>query len=136
MHRLLHASGSHPIPTPYDPNTVADLPRATSGRQLTQRLAQRSSTNPRQIARPVRTKTAIGHATSTAIARQARCRACSFAAAPMPGPKLVVSILKNEGLTRSARMDSPRRIGRKQFSDEEEAAAAAARGGDCGGGSL
>ncbi|KZV26920.1 hypothetical protein F511_41169 [Dorcoceras hygrometricum] len=22
MHRLLHASGSHPIPTPYDPNTT------------------------------------------------------------------------------------------------------------------
>ncbi|KZV44701.1 hypothetical protein F511_08880 [Dorcoceras hygrometricum] len=25
MHRLLHASGSHPIPTPYDPNTCVTL---------------------------------------------------------------------------------------------------------------
>ncbi|KZV32859.1 hypothetical protein F511_06123 [Dorcoceras hygrometricum] len=39
-----------------------------------------------------------------------------------------------EGLTRSTRTDSPRRIGRKQFSGEEEAAAAARGGG--GGGSL
>ncbi|KZV17273.1 polyketide synthase [Dorcoceras hygrometricum] len=25
MHRLLHASGSHPIPTPYDPNCIVSL---------------------------------------------------------------------------------------------------------------
>ncbi|KZV17539.1 hypothetical protein F511_19158 [Dorcoceras hygrometricum] len=34
MHRLLHASGSHPIPTPYDPNcTVDDRQRAVADRK-------------------------------------------------------------------------------------------------------
>ncbi|KZV38478.1 hypothetical protein F511_40701 [Dorcoceras hygrometricum] len=45
------------------------------------------------------------------------------------GPRPDSTLLRQpalEGLTRSARTDSPRRIGRKQFSGKEEAAAAAA----------
>ncbi|KZV47842.1 GATA transcription factor 8-like [Dorcoceras hygrometricum] len=52
------------------------------------------------------------------------------------GPRPDTRLLRHpalEGVTRSAQTDSPRRIGRKQFSGEEEAAAAAARGGGRGG---
>ncbi|KZV58706.1 hypothetical protein F511_28795 [Dorcoceras hygrometricum] len=55
------------------------------------------------------------------------------------GPRPDTRLLRHpalEGVMRSARTDSPRRIGRKQFSGEEEAVTAMARGGGGGGGSL
>ncbi|KZV31140.1 hypothetical protein F511_11853 [Dorcoceras hygrometricum] len=46
MHRLLHASGSHPIPTPYDPNPHGHLDQAAQLQQLDVRELPRRSSIP------------------------------------------------------------------------------------------
>ncbi|KZV31339.1 hypothetical protein F511_28273 [Dorcoceras hygrometricum] len=42
MHRLLHASGSHPIPTPYDPNTTKTSDLSTRQMVTTWKVRRRS----------------------------------------------------------------------------------------------
>ncbi|KZV51725.1 thioredoxin family protein [Dorcoceras hygrometricum] len=41
MHRLLHASGSHPIPTPYDPNTTKTSDLSTGQKVTTWKVRRR-----------------------------------------------------------------------------------------------
>ncbi|KZV40620.1 1-aminocyclopropane-1-carboxylate synthase 4-like [Dorcoceras hygrometricum] len=96
IHRLLHASGSHPIPTPYDPMAFRQLPCWRLGAWL------------RPVSRGNRHFTVGG----------GRLR--------QSGPRLEGRLLRQpalEGLTRSARMDSSRKVGRKKFRRGAAAAA-------------
>ncbi|KZV48319.1 hypothetical protein F511_26536 [Dorcoceras hygrometricum] len=212
MHRLLHASGSHPILTPYDPkpknlkfqNRSKPGPISHTGPKTSRAARDRPEPNPRRIqtsrhdiagnspehrrsgGRPAAAIDEIARAArgargrdkrgspSTTCANRARSRTLQhrpWRAADersgaaqrwatrtreaatsdrlrrrkaarfqrrnrQSGPRPETRLLRQpalEGLTRSARTDSPRRMDRKQFSGEEEAAAAAARGGGGGG---
>ncbi|KZV31160.1 hypothetical protein F511_20958 [Dorcoceras hygrometricum] len=88
MHRLLHASGSHPIPTPYDPKVFSQLPCWRLGAWL------------RPVSRGNRQFTVGG----------GRLRQSG----PRPEGRLLCQPAL-EGLTRSARTKTPRKVGRSKF---------------------
>ncbi|KZV34495.1 hypothetical protein F511_17095 [Dorcoceras hygrometricum] len=111
MHRLLHASGSHPIPPSNDPKT----------NQYNQDLGLIHSTNGNHLESPNE-----GSSIDHQIAVDNR----------QSGPRPESRLLRQaalEALTNSARTDSPRRIGRNGFRRLEAAATAAAQGGGDGG---
>ncbi|KZV52481.1 eukaryotic translation initiation factor 4G-like [Dorcoceras hygrometricum] len=109
MHRLLHASGSHPILTPHDPKSrcfvVKDSPLALVEIIVCQ-ISSQSMLGIR-IRPPIRQS------------------------GPRPDPRLLLQAAL-EALTRSARTDSPRKTRPEQI-PAKLAAAAAAHGGGGGG---
>ncbi|KZV37813.1 hypothetical protein F511_30326 [Dorcoceras hygrometricum] len=109
MHRLLHASWSHPIPPPNDPKT----------NQYNQDLGLIHSTNGNHLERP-NEGSSIDHQTTVDIAN------------PVHDQRLLHQPAL-EALTNSARTDSPHRVGRKRISGDDGRRRRRTAGGGGGG---
>ncbi|KZV18973.1 hypothetical protein F511_26987 [Dorcoceras hygrometricum] len=106
MHRLLHATGSHPIPPPNDPKT----------NQYNQDLGLIHSTNGNHLESP-NEGSPIDHQLRP-VPRGNRHFTVGGGRLRQSGPRPEERLLRQpalEGLTRSARTDSPRQVGRNKF---------------------
>ncbi|KZV52320.1 dystroglycan-like [Dorcoceras hygrometricum] len=157
MHRLLHASGSHPIPQPNDPKTNQynqdlGLIHSTNGNHL--ESPNEGSSIDHQVTIYLHAQNITMFPTNeTWVFSQLLCWRLGAWLRPVSrgnrhftvgggrlrqsGPRSEGRLLHQpalEGLTRSARTDSPRKVGRNKFRRGAAAAAAAIleRGGDGG----
>ncbi|KZV18101.1 hypothetical protein F511_35553 [Dorcoceras hygrometricum] len=146
MHRLLHASGSHPIPTPYDPKTNqynqdVGLIYSTNGNHLESPNEGSSIDHQVTIYQHAQNITMFPTNETWYFASQIlvsnsvlgiRIRPPIRQSGPRPDPRLLRQTVL-EVLTRSARSDSPRKTRPEQNSGEvgrrQRRTAAAAHGG-------